>query len=93
MRQGSVNAGALSAWRATGPALVSCGIGQADPRPSRVIQVNVKWEPSNWQLAETSEATVVPATAPQVPLPLPDKPSIVGSVQNLSHFCSVAYSG
>ena len=37
---------------------------------------SVKWEPSDWQLSVTSEVTVAPATAPQVPLPLPDKPSI-----------------
>ena len=46
---------------------------------------SVKWEPSDWQQPETSEATVAPATAPQVPLPLPDKPSIaVLPFQNMS---------
>ena len=34
----------------------------------------VKWEPSDWQLL--SEVAVAPTTAPQVLLPLPDKPSI-----------------
>jgi adenylate cyclase len=37
---------------------------------------SVKWEPSDWQLPVTSEMTAAPATATQVPLPLPDKPSI-----------------
>src|SRR5262249_47657107 len=37
---------------------------------------SVKWKPSDWQLSAISEATVLPATAPQVPLPLPDRPSI-----------------
>ena len=46
---------------------------------------SVKWEPSDWQLPVTSEVTVAPATAPQVPLPLPDKPSIaVLPFQNMS---------
>src|SRR5262249_30049602 len=35
----------------------------------------VKWEPSDWQVPVTSEATVSPVTAPTA-LPLPDKPSI-----------------
>jgi adenylate cyclase len=37
---------------------------------------SVKWEPSDWQQAVTSEVTVAPATAAQGPPPLPDKPSI-----------------
>jgi adenylate cyclase len=46
---------------------------------------NVKWSPSDWQLPVTSEVTVEPVTAPQVPLPLPDKPSIaVLPFQNMS---------
>ena len=46
---------------------------------------SVKWEPSDWQLPVTAEVTVAPATAPQVPLPLPDKPSIaVLPFQNMS---------
>ena len=46
---------------------------------------SVKWEPSDWQLPVTSEVTVAPATAPQTPLPLPDKPSIaVLPFQNMS---------
>src|SRR5262245_25486177 len=41
----------------------------------------VKWAPSDWQLTVKSEVTV----APQVPLPLPDKPSIaVLPFQNMS---------
>ena len=36
----------------------------------------VKWEQSDWQLPIISEVTVAPATAPQMPLSLPDKPSI-----------------
>jgi TolB-like protein/class 3 adenylate cyclase len=52
----------------------------------RPIQAfSVKWEPSDWQLPVTSEMTVAPATAPQMPLPLPDKPSIaVLPFQNMS---------
>jgi adenylate cyclase len=52
----------------------------------RPIQAfSVKWEPSDWQLPVRSEVTVAPATAPQVPLPLPDKPSIaVLPFQNMS---------
>ena len=43
----------------------------------RPIQAfSVKWEPSDWQLPVISEVIVAPATAPQMPLPLPDKPSI-----------------
>jgi adenylate cyclase len=45
----------------------------------------VRWEPSDWQRPITSEVTVTPATALQVPLPLPDKPSIaVLPFQNMS---------
>jgi TolB-like protein/class 3 adenylate cyclase/Flp pilus assembly protein TadD len=44
----------------------------------------VKWEPSDWQPPVTSEVTIASATA-QVPLPLPDKPSIaVLPFQNMS---------
>src|SRR5262249_20109470 len=43
-------------------------------RPVRAF--SVKWAPSDWQAPVTSEVTVAPATAPQAPLPLPDKPSI-----------------
>ena len=46
---------------------------------------SVKWEPSDWQVPATAEVTVAPATAPQAPLPLPDKPSIaVLPFQNMS---------
>jgi adenylate cyclase len=46
---------------------------------------SVKWAPSDWQASVTSEATVAAATAPQAPLPLPDKPSIaVLPFQNMS---------
>ena len=46
---------------------------------------SVKWEPSDWQQPVTAEVTVAPATAPQAPLPLPDKPSIaVLPFQNMS---------
>ena len=46
---------------------------------------SVKWEPSDWHMQVTSEVTVAPATAPQAPLPLPDKPSIaVLPFQNMS---------
>jgi adenylate cyclase len=45
----------------------------------------VKWDPSDWQQMVTSEATVAPATEREVPLPLPDKPSIaVLPFQNMS---------
>jgi TolB-like protein/class 3 adenylate cyclase len=52
----------------------------------RAVQAfSVKWEPSDWQLPVTSEVTVASATALQVPLPLPDKPSIaVLPFQNMS---------
>jgi TolB-like protein len=50
-------------------------------RPVQAFRV--KWEPPDWQLAVTSEVTVAPMTAPQVPLP--NKPSIaVLPFQNLS---------
>ncbi len=52
---------------------------------------SVKWEPSEWQLAVTSDVTAAPATAARVPLTsdaplaLPDKPSIaVLPFQNMS---------
>ena len=46
---------------------------------------NVKWEPSDWQVQSTPEATVATTSASQVPLPLPDKPSIaVLPFQNMS---------
>jgi TolB-like protein len=46
---------------------------------------SVKWELSDWQLLATLEVTIVPAAAEQVPLPLPDKPSIaVLPFQNMS---------
>jgi TolB-like protein/class 3 adenylate cyclase len=45
----------------------------------------VKWEPLDWRQQSTSEETVAPAAMPQVPLPLPDKPSIaVLPFQNMS---------
>jgi adenylate cyclase len=46
---------------------------------------SVKWEPSDWQPPVTSEPTAARATAPEAPLPLPDKPSIaVLAFQNMS---------
>jgi TolB-like protein/class 3 adenylate cyclase len=52
-------------------------------RPVQAFEVN--WEPSDWQAASTVEATAVPAVAPRLPLPLPDKPSIaVLPFQNMS---------
>jgi TolB-like protein/class 3 adenylate cyclase len=52
-------------------------------RPVRAFCV--KWEPSDWQAPVTSEVTVATTAAPQVPLPLPDKPSIaVLPFQNMS---------
>jgi adenylate cyclase len=45
---------------------------------------SVKWEPSDWRPSATFGVTVA-AAAPQVPLPLPDKPSIaVLPFQNMS---------
>jgi TolB-like protein/class 3 adenylate cyclase len=46
----------------------------------------VRWEPSDWRRPATFEATAtLPETAPQMPLPLPDKPSIaVLPFQNMS---------
>jgi TolB-like protein/class 3 adenylate cyclase/Tfp pilus assembly protein PilF len=38
---------------------------------------SVKWEPSDWQQPVTSELTAAPATTKQVPLPVPEKPSII----------------
>ncbi|HKD76868.1 MAG TPA: adenylate/guanylate cyclase domain-containing protein, partial [Ktedonobacterales bacterium] len=43
-------------------------------RPVQALEV--KWQPSDWQQAVTAEASIAPPTAPQAPLPLPDKPSI-----------------
>jgi adenylate cyclase len=52
-------------------------------RPVRAFRVH--WEASNWQLQTTPEVTVAPTTAPQAPLPLPNKPSIaVLPFQNMS---------
>jgi adenylate cyclase len=52
-------------------------------RPVRAF--SVKWEPSDWQHAVTSDVTVASASAPQASLPLPDKPSIaVLPFQNMS---------
>src|SRR4029450_499913 len=50
----------------------------------RAVQAyGVKWEPSDWPLPTTSHVAAAPA--PQVPLPLPDKPSIaVLPFQNMS---------
>jgi len=52
----------------------------------RPIQAfGVRWEPSDWQVQATSEATIATTSAPQTPLPLPDKPSIaVLPFQNMS---------
>ncbi len=50
-----------------------------------VQALSVKWEPFDWQKAAIAEVAVGPGTAPQVPLPLPDKPSIaVLPFQNMS---------
>ena len=43
-------------------------------RPVQAFRV--RWEPSDWLVAVEPEATAAPVAAPQVPLPLPDKPSI-----------------
>src|SRR5262249_27432784 len=52
-------------------------------RPVRAFRVH--WEASAWRWHSASEETVAPAAAPQVPLPLPDKPSIaVLPFQNMS---------
>lgn len=46
---------------------------------------SVKWDPTDWRLPVTSDVPVAPTLAPQVPLPLPDKPSIaVLPFQNMS---------
>jgi len=46
---------------------------------------SVKWVPSDWQQAVMAEVAAAPLTAAQVPLPLPDKPSIaVLPFQNMS---------
>ena len=52
----------------------------------RSIQAfSVRWEPSDWQVQSTPEAAVATTSASQVPLPLPDKPSIaVLPFQNMS---------
>ncbi len=51
----------------------------------RVSAFTVKWEPSDWQQAARAEVVAEPGTAPQAPLPLPDKPSIaVLPFQNMS---------
>ena len=45
----------------------------------------VRWEPSDWQQAVLAEVAAAPLTTAQVPLPLPDKPSIaVLPFQNMS---------
>lgn len=45
----------------------------------------MRWKPSDWQPSATPDVTIAPATPPQVPLPLPDKPSIaVLPFQNMS---------
>src|SRR5262249_5530427 len=52
-------------------------------RPVQAFRV--KWGPVDWQLPMTSATTAASTTAPQVPLPLPDKPSIaVLPFQNMS---------
>src|SRR5215470_10659782 len=52
-------------------------------RPVRAFRVH--WGASAWRWHSASEETVAPAAAPQVPLPLPDKPSIaVLPFQNMS---------
>jgi TolB-like protein/class 3 adenylate cyclase/tetratricopeptide (TPR) repeat protein len=46
---------------------------------------SVRWEPSDWHVPVTLAVTVATNAAPQVPLPLPDKPSIaVLPFQNMS---------
>src|SRR5215471_5036219 len=51
----------------------------------QVRTFRVHWEASDWRQQTASEETVAPATAPQVLLSLPDKPSIaVLPFQNLS---------
>jgi adenylate cyclase len=52
-------------------------------RPVRAFRVH--WEALDWRQQAASEESVGPAAAPQVPLPLPDKPSIaVLPFQNMS---------
>jgi adenylate cyclase len=52
-------------------------------RPVRAFRV--RWEASAWHQQAPSEEPVAPAAAPQVPLPLPEKPSIaVLPFQNMS---------
>jgi TolB-like protein/class 3 adenylate cyclase/Tfp pilus assembly protein PilF len=52
-------------------------------RPVRAFRV--RWDASDWRAQAAPEVPVAPATAPQVPLSLPDKPSIaVLPFQNMS---------
>jgi adenylate cyclase len=52
-------------------------------RPVRAFRVH--WEALDWRTQAAPEAPVAPTAAPQVPLPLPDKPSIaVLPFQNMS---------
>ena len=52
-------------------------------RPVRAF--TVRWDASDWRPQVASEVPVEPTIAPQVPLPLPDKPSIaVLPFQNMS---------
>ena len=52
-------------------------------RPVRTFRV--RWDTSDWRPQAPPEVPVAAATAPQVPLPLPDKPSIaVLPFQNMS---------
>ena len=52
-------------------------------RPVQAFRV--KWTPSDWQPPMTAEVTAAPLAVPQLPLPLPDKPSIaVLPFQNMS---------
>src|SRR5262245_8663113 len=52
-------------------------------RPVRAFRVH--WDASDWQQTVVSETVAAPAALPQVPLPLPDKPSIaVLPFQNMS---------
>ena len=51
----------------------------------QVRAFRVRWDASDWRPQAAPEVPVAPATAPQVPLPLPDKPSIaVLAFQNMS---------
>src|SRR5262245_33407701 len=52
-------------------------------RPVRAFRV--QWEALDWQLQATPEIAIAPTATPQVPLALPDKPSIaVLPFQNMS---------